>query len=716
MVVSGASHPTKSPGAVIYKFDDCELDEAARTLRVAGQAVELEPRPLALLLYLIRCRQRVVTHEELLRKVWGGQPASDAAVRRTVLKARQALGASGVVIKTVPRVGLRFTGQLAQDPAGGSDTLTLALLPLVNRTGDADLAWACIGLQEMLGEALAGHAQLQLVSPKAVMDTVTANPAVTRLALADAVQRDTGANTVLCGSLHRQGAGFGLSFQIYGSVQTPPVSVEAAQVLDLVPEVLGALVSLLDGFDVSSASLGAGFTDDMAAEAYGRGLAAALEQRWAKAASLFRLSTELEPSPVGPRLMLLRALAPLAADSEEVDRLAAGLLAQADPQRDWRIESGVYGAWGYHRFRRRRLEEAVGYLEKALQVAAGRGEPDWQAQTALWLGAALFHQHQLVPCQRRLDEARRQCEASGNRRLMLSVWTLETCLASVDGDLERMVVLAGNTVRAARELKAASAICDSSANASIALVELGRFAQAAAYGEEALAATMTLGERSRIEDSVANLCWLYRLAEEPEASRRTLAKLDAIPGPCSLIQSVDRARGFDAAAQGKHAEAARCFAASLTEPIDREFAATDRHTVPWLIEALILSDQDAEAADLLQRMRTAFPDDSAELRLHVLSLQALLAWRQGNLPEALGSLDQAVAVGKFPLYTTWALADAAWVQLKAGHEALAAAYLRRVPESLLDLPAVVRVRAALYATKSARGAMLASTRKLPSRH
>jgi tetratricopeptide (TPR) repeat protein len=321
----------------------------------------------------------------------------------------------------------------------------------------------------------------------------------------------------------------------------------------------------------------------------------------------------------------------------------------------------------------------------------------------------------LAACRRYVDEARRQCEISGNRRLMLSVWTMEVCLLAREGDLDRVVALSSDTVRAARALKAASAICDASANAAVASVEMGRFAQAAAYGEEALAAATALGERSRMEDHIANLCWIYHLAAEPQASRRTLAKLDAMTGPGSLPLSIGLARGFDAAAQGDFAKAAHHLEQALSDPTGRAFVAPDGHTLPWLIEMLILSDQDAKAADLLQRVRTTFPHDSDELRLHLLRLEAMLAWRQGKLPEALECLDQAAAVGKYPLYTAWALADAAWVQLQAGHEALAVACLQGVPEHLMDLPAVLRVRTVLHASSRARAALLSGVCNLPSR-
>jgi DNA-binding winged helix-turn-helix (wHTH) protein len=45
---------------VKYRFRDCELDAAHRTLRRGGVAVEVQPLVLELLLYLVCHRDRVV--------------------------------------------------------------------------------------------------------------------------------------------------------------------------------------------------------------------------------------------------------------------------------------------------------------------------------------------------------------------------------------------------------------------------------------------------------------------------------------------------------------------------------------------------------------------------------------------------------------------------------------------------------------------------------
>jgi DNA-binding response OmpR family regulator len=52
------------------RFGDYELDEARNELRRGESRVELQPKPLQLLFYLARNRDRVVPDRELLDVVW----------------------------------------------------------------------------------------------------------------------------------------------------------------------------------------------------------------------------------------------------------------------------------------------------------------------------------------------------------------------------------------------------------------------------------------------------------------------------------------------------------------------------------------------------------------------------------------------------------------------------------------------------------------------
>ena len=55
---------------MIYRFGDYELDTQLFELRSAGTPLPLEPKVFDLLTHLIRHRDRVVTKQELLTRLW----------------------------------------------------------------------------------------------------------------------------------------------------------------------------------------------------------------------------------------------------------------------------------------------------------------------------------------------------------------------------------------------------------------------------------------------------------------------------------------------------------------------------------------------------------------------------------------------------------------------------------------------------------------------
>jgi Tol biopolymer transport system component/DNA-binding winged helix-turn-helix (wHTH) protein len=100
------------PGALqICRFGDVEVDENRMELRRGGSAIEVEPKSLRVLFYLIHNRDRVVTKEELIREVWAGSTVTDNALTRSVAQLRKALNDDARqprYIETVPTVGYRF--------------------------------------------------------------------------------------------------------------------------------------------------------------------------------------------------------------------------------------------------------------------------------------------------------------------------------------------------------------------------------------------------------------------------------------------------------------------------------------------------------------------------------------------------------------------------------------------------------------------------------
>jgi DNA-binding response OmpR family regulator len=101
-----------APIAQVERFGDVEVDVNARTVRRAGERVELTPKEFDLLVALLRRQGRVTTRTELLKAVWG---YNASVVSRTVdthvAELRRKLeidAASPKHILTVWKVGYKF--------------------------------------------------------------------------------------------------------------------------------------------------------------------------------------------------------------------------------------------------------------------------------------------------------------------------------------------------------------------------------------------------------------------------------------------------------------------------------------------------------------------------------------------------------------------------------------------------------------------------------
>ena len=115
--------------AVIYRFGEFELDLARVELRADGAACPLEPQVFALLALLVENRERLVSRDEIIEKVWDGRVVSDAAIASRVKSARQALGDDGKAqrfIRTMHRQGFRF---VAPARAGGAAPRAATAVP-----------------------------------------------------------------------------------------------------------------------------------------------------------------------------------------------------------------------------------------------------------------------------------------------------------------------------------------------------------------------------------------------------------------------------------------------------------------------------------------------------------------------------------------------------------------------------------------------------------
>src|SRR5258706_15458671 len=117
------SEAAQGNGSLRYLFEEYAFDTDRRELYRGADVVTIAPQVFDLLDYLIRNRERVVSKDDLINAIWNARSVSDAALTTRLNVARAAIGDSGEeqrLIKTLPRKGFRFVGQVreAREVAG----------------------------------------------------------------------------------------------------------------------------------------------------------------------------------------------------------------------------------------------------------------------------------------------------------------------------------------------------------------------------------------------------------------------------------------------------------------------------------------------------------------------------------------------------------------------------------------------------------------------
>ena len=138
MVVNGSTAALADISGRVWIFAGREFDESRLELRVNGKPVELELKPLEILLQLLQHAGEVVTKDDLLNSVWPGLTVVDGSLSTAVYKLRKALGDNdSTIVVNVPRVGYRLVAQVqvstVRPPAGTAGVTFEAGSPVPGR-------------------------------------------------------------------------------------------------------------------------------------------------------------------------------------------------------------------------------------------------------------------------------------------------------------------------------------------------------------------------------------------------------------------------------------------------------------------------------------------------------------------------------------------------------------------------------------------------------
>jgi TolB-like protein/Tfp pilus assembly protein PilF len=182
------------------RFDVFEVDLQARQLSRNGHKVKLQDLPFGILAMLLEEPGRLVTREELRHKLWPKDTFVDfeAGLNTAIGKLRNVLGDDTQkprFVETVPRHGYRFIASTLLPRTFDS----LAVLPLVNATGDPETEYLSDGISESIINLLSQVPNLRVV-PR-----TSAFPYKGREADLKAVGRDLKVRTVLTGKMVQRG-------------------------------------------------------------------------------------------------------------------------------------------------------------------------------------------------------------------------------------------------------------------------------------------------------------------------------------------------------------------------------------------------------------------------------------------------------------------------------------------------------------------------------
>lgn len=95
---------------MLYRFGDCEVDIARGEIRRGDHTERLQPRVLAVLLYLLERPEQIVSADELIEKIWAGRAIEPVGVARNIAQIRRALGDDSQdpsYIETIAKRGYR---------------------------------------------------------------------------------------------------------------------------------------------------------------------------------------------------------------------------------------------------------------------------------------------------------------------------------------------------------------------------------------------------------------------------------------------------------------------------------------------------------------------------------------------------------------------------------------------------------------------------------
>ena len=169
-----------------FAFGPYVVDSGSYRLLRGSTTIQVSPKIIDLLLYLVARPSALVTKDELFRALWPDVAVTDNALTQAVSELRQALGddpSNPTYVQTVARRGYRFiatvteaaaepTRDVAPHAATAVQVPALAVLDFTNVSGDSSLAWLSSGIAETLTNDLRSAMHLRIIDRTRVVEAV----------------------------------------------------------------------------------------------------------------------------------------------------------------------------------------------------------------------------------------------------------------------------------------------------------------------------------------------------------------------------------------------------------------------------------------------------------------------------------------------------------------------------------------------------------------
>ena len=126
--INEANESNGSNGAKDFRLADCLVQPQLNRITRNGEASQIEPKMMRVLVCLSERAEQVVTREELLEKVWGDVFVSEQVLSRSISELRKALADDAkTIIESIPKTGYRLIAPVVYEPAksnGNSPTVS----------------------------------------------------------------------------------------------------------------------------------------------------------------------------------------------------------------------------------------------------------------------------------------------------------------------------------------------------------------------------------------------------------------------------------------------------------------------------------------------------------------------------------------------------------------------------------------------------------------